>query len=157
MTREKDEILVRDLGSTNGIRINGQRVESGRLKPGDELSVAHIRYKFQDLPAVDVTLADGFATMKRPETPSASMNMVYKNPEMVGSPLAGSPAVSRGVDGPLAEELLRKFVPVGVPPEDCRIQVIVQVQSKDGLNALSPSGQVVADLQLPLSNANAGE
>jgi hypothetical protein len=36
---------VRDLGSTNGIRINGHRVEMGRLGPGDELSIAHIRYK----------------------------------------------------------------------------------------------------------------
>ncbi len=33
-------VLVRDLGSTNGVRINGRRAESGRLRPGDELSIA---------------------------------------------------------------------------------------------------------------------
>ena len=43
MTPEGGEVVVRDLGSTNGIRINGQRVEIGRLRPGDELSIAHIR------------------------------------------------------------------------------------------------------------------
>jgi pSer/pThr/pTyr-binding forkhead associated (FHA) protein len=45
MTSENDQVVVRDLGSTNGIRINGRRVESGRLRPGDELSIAHFRYR----------------------------------------------------------------------------------------------------------------
>jgi pSer/pThr/pTyr-binding forkhead associated (FHA) protein len=39
-----DELLVRDLGSTNGTWINGRRVEKGALRPGDELQVAHCRY-----------------------------------------------------------------------------------------------------------------
>src|SRR5262245_55137714 len=39
------DVLVRDLGSTNGTRINGRRIEAGRLRPGDELSIAHIRYR----------------------------------------------------------------------------------------------------------------
>jgi hypothetical protein len=40
------EIWVRDLGSTNGVWINGKRTTAGHLKPGDELSVAHISYVF---------------------------------------------------------------------------------------------------------------
>jgi pSer/pThr/pTyr-binding forkhead associated (FHA) protein len=47
MTQESGEVVVRDLGSTNGIRINGQRVEIGRLRPGDELSIAHDRYRLE--------------------------------------------------------------------------------------------------------------
>src|SRR4051812_35584983 len=39
------ELVVKDLGSANGIRINGDRVVTGRLRPGDELSIADIRYK----------------------------------------------------------------------------------------------------------------
>jgi pSer/pThr/pTyr-binding forkhead associated (FHA) protein len=42
------EILVRDLGSTNGTRVNGQRVESGWLGPGDELEIAHFRFRVED-------------------------------------------------------------------------------------------------------------
>jgi FHA domain len=38
-------VVVRDLGSTNGVRINGRRAESGRLRPGDELSIAELRYR----------------------------------------------------------------------------------------------------------------
>jgi hypothetical protein len=47
MTRDHDQVVVRDLGSTNGIRINGMRVETGRVRPGDELSIAHIRYRLE--------------------------------------------------------------------------------------------------------------
>jgi predicted component of type VI protein secretion system len=39
-----DSLLVRDLGSTNGIRINGTRVIEGRLKHGDELTVGNFRF-----------------------------------------------------------------------------------------------------------------
>jgi pSer/pThr/pTyr-binding forkhead associated (FHA) protein len=49
LTEDGGEVL--DLGSTNGIRINGQRVERGRLRPGDEISIAHIRYRLERAPA----------------------------------------------------------------------------------------------------------
>jgi pSer/pThr/pTyr-binding forkhead associated (FHA) protein len=42
---DTDRVLVRDLGSKNGTLINGRRVEMGVLHPGDELSVAHCRYR----------------------------------------------------------------------------------------------------------------
>jgi predicted component of type VI protein secretion system len=40
-----DHLVVRDLGSTNGIRVNGVRVIEGRLKPGDELTIGNYRYE----------------------------------------------------------------------------------------------------------------
>jgi pSer/pThr/pTyr-binding forkhead associated (FHA) protein len=44
LTGKGGEVVVRDLGSTNGTWINGRRVEAGRLEPGDEIAIAHIRY-----------------------------------------------------------------------------------------------------------------
>ena len=41
----EDYLVVRDLDSTNGIRINGVRVLEGRLHPGDELTVGGTRYR----------------------------------------------------------------------------------------------------------------
>jgi predicted component of type VI protein secretion system len=38
-------LVVRDLGSTNGIRVNGVRVLEGKLKSGDELTVGNFRYQ----------------------------------------------------------------------------------------------------------------
>ena len=38
-------VYIRDLGSTNGTRVNGQRVIRGALLPGDMLSFAGVTYK----------------------------------------------------------------------------------------------------------------
>ncbi len=43
------EVLVRDLGSTNGTRVNGRRIDEGVLRPGDILGIAHLRFRL-DLP-----------------------------------------------------------------------------------------------------------
>jgi predicted component of type VI protein secretion system len=42
-----DYLVVRDLGSTNGIRINGVRVLEGRLRAGDELTIGNSRFQVQ--------------------------------------------------------------------------------------------------------------
>src|SRR6187401_2205741 len=40
-----DYLVVRDLDSTNGIRINGVRTIEGKLQPGDELTIGSFRYQ----------------------------------------------------------------------------------------------------------------
>src|SRR6516164_1183344 len=40
-----DYLVIRDLGSTNGIRINGDRVVEGRLDEGDEVLIGASRYR----------------------------------------------------------------------------------------------------------------
>lgn len=37
-------LLVRDLGSTNGTRVNGQRVRRAALLPNDQLFIASVRF-----------------------------------------------------------------------------------------------------------------
>jgi adenylate cyclase len=39
--------FIRDLGSTNGVKINGTRVQERMLRPGDELSIANRRYTIE--------------------------------------------------------------------------------------------------------------
>jgi hypothetical protein len=58
MTLVGGELEVKDLGSTNGIQINGHRVVAGRLRPGDELAIAHIRYKLVIGEGQETTLTD---------------------------------------------------------------------------------------------------
>ena len=140
MTRDKNEILVRDLGSTNGIRINGQRVDAGRLRPGDELSIAHIRYKFEDTLAAEATLAESHISLRRAETASGPLD----GPPLLQAAGVLSPAMSplaRGLEGPLAAAV-REMLPLGMAGEHCRIQVIVQVQNKDSVE--NAPGLVVA-------------
>jgi pSer/pThr/pTyr-binding forkhead associated (FHA) protein len=45
-----DGVLVRDLGSTNGVSINHVRVGEGLIRPGDILSIAHLRFRLLILP-----------------------------------------------------------------------------------------------------------
>src|SRR5438128_6836873 len=40
-----DYLVIRDLGSTNGIRVNGTRVLEGKLAAGDEVTIGNNRYQ----------------------------------------------------------------------------------------------------------------
>jgi len=42
------EVIVEDLGSTNGTLVNGRRVRQQRLKHGDLLSLGAMRFKLVD-------------------------------------------------------------------------------------------------------------
>jgi pSer/pThr/pTyr-binding forkhead associated (FHA) protein len=50
-------LLLRDLGSTNGTRVNGTRVRRAALLPNDQVSIAHFKFRVflgPDEPAVPV-------------------------------------------------------------------------------------------------------
>src|ERR1700736_3952344 len=38
-------LLLRDLGSTNGTRVNGQRVRRAALLPNDQVTIAHFKFR----------------------------------------------------------------------------------------------------------------
>ena len=42
-----DHLVVRDLGSTNGIRINGIKVVEGNVQVNDELTIGNMRYQLR--------------------------------------------------------------------------------------------------------------
>ncbi len=51
LARIDGDLMVWDLGSRNGTRINGLRVTRGHLRPGDVLEVAGLRYRRGSGPA----------------------------------------------------------------------------------------------------------
>lgn len=53
-----DHLVVRDLGSTNGIRINGVKVLEGNLQLDDELTIGNLRYQVKMFPPVDQTVKE---------------------------------------------------------------------------------------------------
>jgi pSer/pThr/pTyr-binding forkhead associated (FHA) protein len=123
MTTDQGEVVVRDLGSTNGIRINGQRVEMGRLRPGDELSIAHIRYRLDTSHEAEMTMADAHPKVVPPISP----NSVAIAPST--TPVESSPfPSSSNEENPLAAAV-RELLPAGVA-DRCRIQVIVQMPNE---------------------------
>lgn len=40
-----ETLIIRDLGSTNGVKINGERVAEGKLRPGDEVQIGNFKYQ----------------------------------------------------------------------------------------------------------------
>jgi pSer/pThr/pTyr-binding forkhead associated (FHA) protein len=51
IVRSDGLLFVRDLASTNGTRVNGQRVTRGALLPGDELAFASLKFRVNLGPA----------------------------------------------------------------------------------------------------------
>jgi hypothetical protein len=122
MTPNGVELLVRDLGSTNGIRINGQRVEEGRLRPGDELSIAHIRYRLDTGQGQEATLAEPMSDDQAADG--------HHLPFRARPGTAASAPLLGGDNNPLAAAV-RDLLPSALA-DKCRIQVIVQMKSEAG-------------------------
>lgn len=47
LTRESESVLVEDLGSSNGTFVNGKRVQSASLAPGDTLQIGSVVFVIQ--------------------------------------------------------------------------------------------------------------
>jgi predicted component of type VI protein secretion system len=106
--RDTGVVIIRDLGSTNGVRINGQRVEMGKLRVGDELSIAHIRYRLEMVKGSEEMLEE---TMQAPGRSLADVH--------------APTGLSREPDHPLAAAV-RDILPPAMA-DRCQIHVIVQV------------------------------
>jgi adenylate cyclase len=52
---------IRDLGSTNGVKVNGERTQRRPLRPGDEVAVANHKYTIQYQIPVGSSIEDVFA------------------------------------------------------------------------------------------------
>jgi len=44
-----ERVVVRDLGSRNGVRVNGLLVEEANLRPGDEVAIGPLIYRMEGL------------------------------------------------------------------------------------------------------------
>jgi pSer/pThr/pTyr-binding forkhead associated (FHA) protein len=58
------DVMVRDLGSRNGILVNGVKTPESKLRNGDVVQIGHLQVRFVDEvgPFVDVPSADSAAT-----------------------------------------------------------------------------------------------
>ena len=105
----KDYLVVRDLSSTNGIRINGVRVVEGCVRLGDELAIANFRYQFR---------MDGAAGAEEPSPaaregknpPQAALQRAYDSFESCDVPVPLDEPTGPGQPPP------PKALPAGVPP-----------------------------------------
>jgi predicted component of type VI protein secretion system len=127
-----DYLVVRDLGSTNGIRINGVRVLEGRLKAEDELTIGGNRYRVdwngmasgdqEDVTSGPEALAAGGSPARVPAKNHGLER--YNEPvplaELVDPPtsLANDPPLAEPVEGPAAPLIPKdlRLTPSRQPP-----------------------------------------
>lgn len=98
----ENTIVIRDLGSTNGVWVNSQRVErESQLRVGDELSIADVRYSL-----VRVEKNNGLA-----ETPNAEVPQVKSQKQRRDGQAASPRSRPKPVDA-------SQPVPIAIPDED---------------------------------------
>jgi pSer/pThr/pTyr-binding forkhead associated (FHA) protein len=108
-----DYLVVRDLNSTNGIRINGVRVIEGNLRAGDELTIGNHRYQVRwDTGPVD-RAGDRQRGRKEPSQPPVKGRLVNDaSLESCDEPI---PLVDPAHRAPDDVSVLESPVPPGVP------------------------------------------
>src|SRR5262245_50297826 len=104
-------LVVRDLGSTNGVRINGVRVLEGKLKAGDELTVGNFRYQLSWDDKPSSASAPGKVAAERPVAPKSQPGTAPVAPRRGKS--AEKPATDPSEDALL--ESCDEPVPLGKP------------------------------------------
>ncbi len=68
-----DRVMVRDLGSRNGLRVNGVAVDEAQLYPGDEVAIGPIIYRMESEAAPPPASAPvPAASVKPPSLPDFS-------------------------------------------------------------------------------------
>ena len=101
-------MLVRDLGSTNGTRVNGTRVRRAALLPNDQISIAHFKFRVMLGP-------DAEPPPPQPHEHTQALNQVELAQIMKGRAPGTEKAGPR--DSPMAEPLHRNQLP-DVYPDD---------------------------------------
>ena len=110
-----DYLVVRDLGSTNGIRINGVRVLEGKLKDGDELMIGGYCYQVSwDALGARVDRPAPAAPRRKPAVRADDDSLLEKYDEPV--PLA-DPQESLPIDAPEEPRPARRRTPPPVLPD----------------------------------------
>src|SRR5262249_55644177 len=102
----EDYLVVRDLDSTNGIRINGVRVVEGKLHNGDELTIGNHRYQdmWDDSSPPAQRGAKAVSPPSVPQPPAVSARKGQEEDDLLEScdePVAlPDPPVSRPINPP---------------------------------------------------------
>jgi pSer/pThr/pTyr-binding forkhead associated (FHA) protein len=112
---------VRDLGSTNGIRVQDQPLPRGVVNLGETFQVGHIRLRFSPVPVKMPEFLDADPD-DRPSKPAAaggeSLSSLVRNiREELGKPPDRSPASPPPLNNPPGKTK-KKTIPPPIPKED---------------------------------------
>ena len=134
-----NEVVVRDLNSTNGTFIQGERITEAILKPGQVLRLGRVELRLQFSTPI-ASPASG--------APAPSTSIPQPPPAPVPTP-AGAPATAREMNVPSAPGTPspQAVAPPKVPPPASpqKTESVTDVVKKTGLNEPMPAGQPGSD------------
>ncbi len=140
-----DRLVVRDLGSTNGIRVNSVRVSEGYLKDGDELAVGSLRFQVRWNNGTEAPRQA--LEMKITPPPTGAVGSSVEDAALEASdepiPLGSLPARGRVIPGPSTPPVDRPPSPLPSTPPAQPIDEGIPEEARlipvsDELPALSP-------------------
>ena len=109
---------IQDLQSSNGVLVNGSRVQSSPLRDGDRITLGQVQLTFQDpRPEVSPTVA-----ISREEAPAAPLGTVRMSAAELAAIHAGAapePKIElqgQGATGPVANQPASLPTPPSIPP-----------------------------------------
>jgi uncharacterized RDD family membrane protein YckC len=111
---------IQDLQSSNGVLVNGNRVQASPLRDGDRITLGQVQLTFQD-PRPEVAATVAISAMEAPP-PSGTVRMSADQLAAIhtGKPTAESepkgPAADQLATGPVATPALPPLPPVAPPP-----------------------------------------
>jgi predicted component of type VI protein secretion system len=123
-----DHLVVRDLGSTNGIRINGVRVVEGNLQAEDELTIGNMRYQLKwgtsSEPTLNEPAKNGIKVAKPAGRGKGAHDQSYDMPMPIAEdshshPILESKPKAMGILKPIAMEIPDRveLLPIEPPPK----------------------------------------
>ncbi len=152
LVRDAGLIVIRDLGSTNGTFVNGQRIEQAVLNHGDIVHVAHKEFRFgrdasvvQDVEAVNTDRASGSSPVSAIQNAECLKEMLRReNVRTLFQPIVtlgtneviGYEALGRGTHDKLSASpayLFSVATQGNLAPELSRLFRRVAVREADGL------------------------
>ncbi len=80
-----DRVLITDLGSRNGLRVNGVVVEQVQLFPGDEVAIGPFLYRLEDPDAV-ATPSPSAKSVSKPSKAKSKKPAVDRPPSLPSLP-----------------------------------------------------------------------
>jgi FHA domain len=97
-----DYLVIRDLGSTNGIRINGARLLEGQLAEGDEVLIGASRFRVSWEEQPDAVAPPTVRAAELINPAEDELLESSEEPIPLSEPGKGWPAAPRLIPGPLA-------------------------------------------------------
>lgn len=102
-----ERLLIRDLGSTNGIAVNSDRVEEAEIRVGDQVMIGDLEFILHDDQLATPPQSNGTKRQPQPAepAPTPAAELPGSDLDSAETPVANSEDIESGSDYSIVEEM----------------------------------------------------